>query len=245
MHGQSCRKYIWRCLELGGSDPFIVLEDGDIDLAVNVAMSSRLRYAGQVCTCAKRFIIFEKVYDEFRDKLIGKVKALRVGDPMNKETNIGPLTKRKVLEDIKQQVEKAIKQGAKVLLGGNEPLQNEETRNGYYYLPTICEVEEGNILMKEETFGPVFALIKVKNEEDAQRIANDTEYGLGGIIISKDIEKAEKFGKGIDVGALFYNAAVSSDSRLPSGGVKNSGFGRECGRYGVHEFANIKTVVAK
>jgi len=121
----------------------------------------------------------------------------------------------------------------------------KNVKNGYYYLPTVCEVKEDNILFHEETFGPVIPLLKVKNVEDAVRIANNTQYGLGGIIIGKDLEKAQKIGKDINVGALFFNAPLSSDSRLPSGGIKNSGYGRECGVFGVREFANIKTVVIK
>ena len=239
--GKYCKKTI---MELGGSDPFIVLADADVDLAVNTAIASRLKNGGQVCTCAKRFIVHENVYDQFRDKLAEKVKTLKVGDPMNKDTNIGPLTKKKVQEDIKNQVDQSVKEGGKVLAGGSIP-EGEEYKNGFYYLPTVVEVQEGSILLKEETFGPVFPLIKVSNNDDILRIANDTEYGLGGVIISKDVEKAQELGRYVDVGALFYNAAVSSDSRLPSGGVKNSGFGRECGAFGVREFANIKTVVVK
>jgi len=238
-------KYIKKTImELGGSDPFLVLEDADVDLAVTVAMGSRFRNSGQVCTCAKRFIIHEKVYDEFKAKITQRVAALKVGDPMRKDTDIGPLTKPKVLEDIEKQVHKSVQEGGKVLVGGKRA-EGEELKNGNYYLPTVVEVEEGNVLFREETFGPVLPILKFSNIEDAVRIANDTEYGLGGIIISKDVERAQEIGKNIDVGALFYNAAVSSDSRLPSGGVKNSGFGRECGAYGIHEFANVKTVVVK
>jgi succinate-semialdehyde dehydrogenase/glutarate-semialdehyde dehydrogenase len=239
--GKYCKKAV---MELGGSDPFIVLDDADVNLAVTTAIASRLRNSGQVCSCAKRFIVHEKVYNEFRDKLVEKVKALKVGDPMKKDTNIGPLAKKKTLEDIIRQVDEGVKQGGKVLLGGKQP-DAEELKKGYYYLPTIVEVEEGNILLKEETFGPVLPLIKVKSDDEIIRVANDTEYGLGGIIIGKDVERAQKIGKCVNVGGLFINAPLSSDSRFPSGGVKNSGFGRECGIYGVHEFANVKTVVVK
>jgi len=231
-------------MELGGSDPFLVFEDADVDLAVTVAMGSRFRNSGQVCTCAKRFIIHEKVYDEFRAKIVERVGALKVGDPTRKDTDIGPLTKPKVREDIEKQIAKSVEQGGKILVGGKRP-DSEELQNGNYYLPTVVEVQEGNILFTEETFGPILPILKFTSIEEGVRIANDTEYGLGGIIISKDVERAQEIGKSIDVGALFYNAAVSSDSRLPSGGVKNSGFGRECGAYGIHEFANIKTVVVK
>jgi len=238
-------KYIKKTImELGGSDPFLVFEDADVDLAVTVAMSSRFRNSGQVCTCAKRFIIHEKVYDEFKAKIVEKVAALKVGDPMRKDTDIGPLTKPKVREDIEKQIAKSVEQGGKILVGGKRP-DSEELKDGNYYVPTVVEVQEGNILFTEETFGPVLPILKFKTIEEGVRIANDTEYGLGGIIISKDVERAQEIGKSIDVGALFYNAPVSSDSRLPSGGVKNSGFGRECGAYGIHEFANVKTVVVK
>jgi succinate-semialdehyde dehydrogenase/glutarate-semialdehyde dehydrogenase len=190
--GKYCKKSI---MELGGSDPLVVLKDADLDLAVNVAVTSRLRNAGQVCSCAKRFIIDESVYNQFKEKLIEN--------------------------------------------------EEEELKDGYYYVPAIVEVTEDNSLVKEETFAPVFALLKFKTEEEAVRIANDTQYGLGSIIISKDEERAQKLGRDIEAGALFINDLTKSDHKLPSGGVKESGYGRECGIHGAREFTNVKTVWIK
>jgi len=239
--GKHCKKAI---MELGGSDPFLVFDDADLEVAAEVATNSRLRNTGQVCTCAKRFIVHEKVYDDFKNRVMKKFSEIKIGDPMNKDTTMGPLTKKKVLEDIDRQVQEAVKQGGKVLYGGKRAT-SDECKKGFYYEPTIVEVNKGNILLKEETFGPVMPLVKASDLDEMVKIANDSEYGLGGTIISKDVEKAQLVGRYIDVGSLFYNTAVTSDSRLPSGGVKNSGFGRECGKYGLREFCNIKTVVIK
>lgn len=229
-------------MELGGSDPFIVLDDADIEIAVNLAMTSRLSNSGQVCFAGKRFIIDGNIYDQFKERLLQKLPDYKVGDPMSSDTKMGPLARLDLLENIDKQVQEGVKQGAKLIYGGKKS-EDPELQQGNFYLPTVCEVENGNLLLTEETFGPVFAIVKVNGEEEAVKLANDTEYGLGCVIVSKDTDRAEKLGKRIDSGFVSINAPVASDSRLPSGGVKASGFGRECGEFGAHEFANIKTVV--
>lgn len=236
--GKYCKKSV---MELGGSDPFIVFADADLDHAVDQGVQSRLRNAGQACNCAKRLIIEESVYDKFKEKLLEKVKEMKVGDPMEEDTLIGPLAKKDGLEQTAEQVKKAKEQGGKVIYGGEQP-KDDKLKNGFFYLPTIVEVEKGNILLNEETFGPVFALLKFKTEDEAIKIANDTEYGLDGAIFSKDEKRAEKLAKQVEAGAIYINHMVASGSELPSGGVKNSGFGREGGIYGAHEFVNIKCI---
>ena len=229
-------------MELGGSDPFIVLDDADLEKAVDLAMTSRLGNGGQVCFSGKRFLVDDKIYEQFKEKLLQKLPDYKVGNPMDKDTLLGPLARPDLVENIQRQVNEGVSQGGKVLFGGKKP-EEEELKNGNFFLPTLCEVDRENILMREETFGPVFALTKVNGEDDAVELANDTEYGLGCVIVSENRERAEKIGKNIDSGFVFVNTVVRSDSRLPSGGVKASGFGRECGEYGVYEFANVKTVV--
>jgi len=236
--GKYCKKSV---LELGGSDPFIVLKDADIDLAVKLAMNTRLANCGQVCFSGKRFIIDEQIYEAFKTRLIEKVAQYKIGDPSNSSTQLGPLARADLVDNIHRQVQSGIEEGASLLYGGQR-VEGPEYAKGNFYMPTVCEVPEGNILLKEETFGPVFALVKAKDEEEIVRIANDTEYGLGCSIISRDTSRAEELGSKIESGSVFINEFVKSDSRLPSGGVKNSGYGRELGVYGIHEFSNIKTV---
>jgi len=230
-------------MELGGSDPFIVLEDADIEKAVETAMSSRLTNAGQTCCAGKRFIIDDRIYDRFKEKLIQKVSEFKVGDPMNSETQLGPLARSDLRANIERQVTEAAKQGAKILYGGKRP-EDSELQAGNFYMPTVCEIERtDNILFTEETFGPVFALMKVSGEEEMIRLANDTEYGLGCVIVSENVERATKLGRKIDTGMVAINTIVFPDIATTFGGVKNSGFGREYGEYGVHEFTNIKTTM--
>jgi succinate-semialdehyde dehydrogenase/glutarate-semialdehyde dehydrogenase len=236
--GKYCKKAV---MELGGNDPLLVLKDADLDLAVEQSVQSRLRNVGQVCTSAKRFIIDESIYDEYLKKLVDKVKEMKIGDPMSENTQIGPLAKKEGLEKAADQVKKAIEQGANLVYGG-EVLKDKGLKNGYFFMPTILEVKEGNPILSEETFGPIFTLMKFANEEDAVRIANDTKYGLGGAIFSRDEERAQKLGEDIEVGSIFINHLVTSGSTFPTGGVKASGFGREGGKYGAHEFVNVKSV---
>jgi succinate-semialdehyde dehydrogenase/glutarate-semialdehyde dehydrogenase len=236
--GKHCKKAV---MELGGNDPFLVLKDADMDLAVEQSVLSRLKNGGQVCTSAKRFIIDESIYDDYLKKLVDKVKEMKIGNPMNEDTQIGPLAKKDGLEKTIDQVKRAVENGAKLVYGG-EQMRDGMFKNGFFYMPTILEVEEGNPILKEETFGPIFSLLKFKNEEDAIRIANDTKYGLASAILSKDEERAQKLGLEIDTGSVFVNHMVESNSTLPSGGVKASGFGREGGKYGAHEFVNVKSI---
>jgi len=198
--------------------------------------------SGQVCFASKRFIVDDKVYDQFRDKLLEKIPNHKLGDPTKTETQMGPMARQDLLDNIERQVKEAVQQGAKLVYGGKRP-EDPELKNGLFYMPTLCEIDRDNLLAKEETFGPVFALMRANGEKEALDIANDTEYGLGCTIMSQNVERAQKFGKGIESGLLFINSMVMADPRLPLGGVKGSGFGREMGEYGIHELSNIRTVV--
>jgi len=236
--GQYCKKSV---MELGGNDPFIVLKDADMDLAIEQGVQGRLLNGGQCCTAAKRFIVDESIYEEFKNRLIEKVKDVKVGDPMDENTQVGPLAKKSGLEKAMDQVKKAKEAGAKVLLGGDQP-KDEKLKKGHYMNPTILETSENNPVFDEETFGPIFNLIKFKTEEDALRIANKTKYGLGGAIFTRDEERAQELGRDLEVGALFINNMVDWNASTPEGGVKMSGYGREGGKQGAHEFVNVKTV---
>jgi len=176
-----------------------------------------------------------------KEKLLKKLPEVILGDPLDPRTTMGPLARPDLLENIDRQVKQSVAQGAKLLYGGKRP-EDPNLQAGNFYIPTVVEVEEGNLLLKEETFGPVFALVKAKGDEELLRLANDTEYGLGCVIVSKDIQRAENFGKKIESGFLFVNDFVKSDTRMPSGGIKGSGFGRDCAEFGVYEFANIRSI---
>ena len=239
---ETAGKYLKKAvMELGGSDAVIILDDANIDTATTMAVNSRLRNGGQTCTAGKRFIIDEKIYDEFIDKLIPKVKAFKIGSPYEKDTQLGPLAGKSVVKTLQEQIEQGIKEGGKVILEGG-PANEENLSKGFYFHPAIVEVDENNVLFKEETFGPVFAVIRAKGVEHALQLANNSQYGLGAVVIGEDRVRAEKLGSRLEAGYVSINKPVSSDSRLPSGGIKNSGFGRECGEWGLYEFANIKAV---
>jgi len=228
-------------LELGGSDPFIVLEDAEIQLACEVAVSARFQNGGQSCIAAKRFIVVESGHDEFLEKFKQYAVAKKLGDPMQEDTDMGPLASKQILDDVVQQVDKSVEMGAEVVCGGK---RLEE--KGYFYEYTILAgVKKGMPVYDQETFGPVAAVIKVANEEEAIKVANDTEFGLGASIWTKDVEKAKKLVAQIDAGAVFVNGMVKSDPRLPFGGVKKSGYGRELSGQGIREFVNEKTVWIK
>jgi succinate-semialdehyde dehydrogenase/glutarate-semialdehyde dehydrogenase/succinyl-CoA reductase len=225
-------------LELGGSDPFIVLEDADIEKATTGAVRGRFLNCGQSCIASKRFIISEKVANDFIEKFIRKTEDLKIGDPMSDDTDIGPLSTDKGVENIEDMVKDAVDKGAEILTGG-ERIRDK----GAYYKPTIL----GNINQKmriayEETFGPVAPITIFENEMDAIQIANDSKFGLGASIWTRNLHKAEKFSKLIESGIVTVNNMVSSDPRVPFGGIKNSGFGRELSRYGMLEFVNIKSI---
>ncbi len=229
-------------LELGGSDPYIILEDADLNSAADTCVTSRLLNAGQSCIAAKRFIVVEKVYDEFEKLFIEKMKLKKMGDPMDENNHIGPQARTDLRDELHQQVLVSIKKGANLLLGGELPLGR-----GAYYPPTVlANVTAGMPAYDEELFGPVAALIKVKDENEAVKIANDSVFGLGAAVFTKDKSRGEKIAKEkLNAGCCFVNEFVKSDPRLPFGGIKESGYGRELSHYGIKEFVNIKTVYIK
>ncbi len=228
-------------LELGGSDPFIVLEDADIDEAVKTAVTARLINNGQSCIAAKRFIVVEKIYNEFEKKFVQLMKKVIVGNPMNTETELGPIAREDLLLELDEQVRLSVAKGAVILCGGKRLEQK-----GFYYEPTIlANLSKGMPAYDDEIFGPVASLIKAKDEYGAIAIANDSQFGLGASLWTSNISKAKELARKIESGSVFVNGMVKSDPRLPFGGVKNSGYGRELSHYGIKEFVNIKTVWIK
>ncbi|HEX5035987.1 MAG TPA: NAD-dependent succinate-semialdehyde dehydrogenase [bacterium] len=225
-------------LELGGSDPFIVFDDADLDATIPVAVKARMLNTGQSCIAAKRFLVNDKIYPEFQRRLLEAVKALKVGDPTQADTDLGPLAREDLLANLVKQVGEAKKQGAKVLLeGGRRP------GKGYFYEPTVLEgVAPGMVAFDQEVFGPVVSLVRFKADDEAVALANQTPFGLGASLWTRDTAKAEAIAARIDAGNVFVNGMVKSDPRLPFGGVKRSGYGRELSVVGIHEFTNVKTV---
>ncbi len=225
-------------MELGGSDPFIVLEDADLDAAVETGVTSRLLVSGQVCISPKRFIVLESRRAEFESKLVARMRAAKMGDPADEKTAYGPMARRDLREVVNRQVQTCVARGATMLLGGQIP----DGPGAYYPATVLTGVAPGMPAYDEEIFGPVAAIIPVKDETEAVRVANDTPYGLGAVVFSRDIPRAERLAQQIDAGSCFVNAAVRSDARLPFGGIKQSGFGRELGAQGIREFTNTKTI---
>jgi len=229
-------------LELGGSDPFIVLESADLEAAVSTAVTARMLNSGQSCIAAKRFILIEAIADEFQQGLIEKFEALKVGDPMLPDTNIGPLATPSILEELNAQVEVSVEKGAKVLTGGH--LLSELPGN--FYPPTIlAEIPMDSPAYQEEFFGPVALVFRVANIDEAIELANNTPFGLGASAWTTDTAEADRLISDLEAGAVFINGLVKSDPRLPFGGIKRSGYGRELSREGILEFVNIKTVWIK
>lgn len=225
-------------LELGGSDPFIVLESADLEAAASTGVTARMLNNGQSCIAAKRFILQESIAAEFTSLLVAKFKALRVGDPQLETTDIGPLATESILQEIEQQVEKTLAMGAKLLTGGQRLPQP-----GYFYPPTILsEIPTNSPGASEEFFGPVALLFTVANLDEAIALANDTVFGLGASAWTNQPEEQERLIREIEAGCVFINSLVKSDPRLPFGGIKRSGYGRELGVEGMREFLNIKTV---
>lgn len=229
-------------LELGGSDPYLVLPDASLEEAARLCAASRLLNAGQSCIGAKRFIVHEAVYDRFRDAFVQQMQLARFGDPLDEKSVIGPLARRDLRDELHAQVSASVAKGAKIVCGGFIP-EHEAS----FYPPTILEnVVTGMPAYDEELFGPVASLFKVKTEEEAIRIANDTVFGLGAGIFTSNKNKAKQLAeKGLQAGCVFVNDFVKSDPRLPFGGIKDSGYGRELSVSGIREFVNIKTVVIK
>jgi succinate-semialdehyde dehydrogenase/glutarate-semialdehyde dehydrogenase len=225
-------------LELGGSDPFIVMPSADMRGAIDTAVKARVVNSGQSCIAAKRFIVAEAAADAFERGFTEKMQALKVGDPLDPATEVGPLATRATLTNLDDQVRRSIAAGARVLAGGH-PLE----RPGYYYAPTVLtDIEPGSPAYAEEMFGPVAALFRVRDAGEAIRVANDTSFGLGSSVWTNDAAERARFIDEIEAGQVFVNGMVVSDPRLPFGGIKNSGYGRELGVYGIREFVNVKTI---
>lgn len=237
--GKALKKCV---LELGGSDPYLILEDADLELAARSCAASRLINSGQSCIAAKRFIVVESVREEFERLFVGCMRAAKTGDPMNENTEIGPLARADLREELHGQVQKSIAAGAHCLLGGELP-----EGAGAFYPPTVLtEVKKGMPAYDEELFGPVAAIIPVKDERAAIRVANDSSFGLGAAVFTRNVGRGERIASTeLEAGCCFVNESVRSDPRLPFGGIKESGFGRELSHYGIKEFVNIKTVVVK
>jgi acyl-CoA reductase-like NAD-dependent aldehyde dehydrogenase len=225
-------------LELGGSDPFIVCEDADIEKASNGAVKGRFINCGQSCIASKRFIVVKNIANEFIEKFVQKTERLKVGNPLSDDIDIGPLVNASGLKNIDSQVKDSVKEGAEVLTGG------EKTGSkGYFYKPTVLKNVTPNMrIAEEEVFGPVAPIIVAGDEVEAIKLANDSRYGLGASIWTEDLDKAEKLSSIVESGIVSVNNIVASDPRVPFGGVKKSGFGRELSRYGMLEFVNIKSV---
>jgi succinate-semialdehyde dehydrogenase/glutarate-semialdehyde dehydrogenase len=225
-------------LELGGSDPFIVMPSADMDEAVSVAVKARTINNGQSCIAAKRFIIASEIYDEFERRFVEVMKALRVGDPMDEATDIGPLATEQILKGLDEQVRTSVAAGALLLTGGKRL-----AGRGNFYEPTVlANIPRESPAYCEEVFGPVALLFRVKGIDEAIRLANDTSFGLGAAAWTNDAQESAAFIDELEAGCVFINGMVASDPRLPFGGVKNSGYGRELSEFGIREFVNIKTV---
>jgi len=225
-------------LELGGSDPFIVMPSADLDRAVKTAVEARAINNGQSCIAAKRFIVDSRVAGEFERRFVAGMEALLVGDPMEENTQLGPLATAQILEGLDDQVQRSVKMGARALTGGHRL-----DRPGNYYAPTVLvDAPRESPAYREELFGPVAVLFRANGIDDAIRLANDTEFGLGASVWTNDVGEQARFTSEIEAGMVFVNSMVASDPRLPFGGVKRSGYGRELSGYGIREFVNIKTV---
>ena len=225
-------------MELGGSDAFIVLEDADLEHTIKWAVWGRMYNTGQTCCAAKRFIVVEKLADKFLEKFQAALGALEAGDPLDEKTTLGPLSTESALVDLLKQIDVAVKHGAKVLIGGKRI-----DRPGSFMQPTILtDVKPDNPAFRDEFFGPVAMFFRVKDEEAAIALANDSDFGLGGSVFTKDLARGKRVASRVDTGMMFINNISWSDAELPFGGIKNSGYGRELGNMGIQEFVNKKLV---
>ncbi|HEX6203349.1 MAG TPA: NAD-dependent succinate-semialdehyde dehydrogenase [Thermoanaerobaculia bacterium] len=225
-------------LELGGSDPYLVLDDADLEAAAETCVNSRLINSGQSCIAAKRFLVVEAVYADFERLFVEKMAAKRMGDPFDEASHLGPQARRDLRDDVHQQVRRSVDAGARLALGGEVP-----DGPGAYYPPTVLTgVRPGMAAFDEEVFGPAAALVRVAGEDEAVELANRSEYGLGAAVFTRDRGRGEAVARRLEAGCCFVNAEVKSDPRLPFGGIKSSGYGRELGEVGIREFVNVKTV---
>jgi len=228
-------------LELGGSDPFIVMPSADLEQTAKVAAQARTINNGQSCIAAKRFIVHERIYDEFERRFVRAMESLKVGDPLDETTQVGPLATEQIRQGVDEQVQEMLKMGARLLTGGKRL-----ERPGFFYAPTVlADIPPGSPAQRDEIFGPVASLFRAHDLDDALRIANDTPFGLGSSIWTNDEGEQARFIEEIQAGMAFVNGMVTSDPNLPFGGVKQSGYGRELSEYGIREFQNIKTVWIK
>jgi len=233
--GQHLKKTV---LELGGSDPFIVLADANLEQAARTAADARLLNSGQSCIAAKRFIVVEPVFDRFLERFVAAVAARRLGDPLAAGTDVGPQARADLRANLQRQVEESVRRGAKLVLGGRVP-----AGPGFFYPPSVLTaVANGMPAFDEEVFGPVAAVIRVRDDAAAVRVANASPYGLGAAVWTEDRERGERLAVELEVGSVFVNGLVKSDPRLPFGGVKRSGYGRELSEFGLREFVNVKSV---
>jgi succinate-semialdehyde dehydrogenase/glutarate-semialdehyde dehydrogenase len=225
-------------LELGGSDPFVVLADADVEQSAALAVAARFTNAGQSCVNAKRFIVQDSIADRFVEAFLANTRALRMGDPADPATTLGPLARANLRAAIHDQVERSVASGARLLTGGGIP-----QGPGYFYPPTVLDhVAPGMAAFDEETFGPAAAIVRAADAEAAIALANHTSFGLGASIWTSDVNRGAALARRIDAGAVFVNAIVASDPRVPFGGIKQSGYGRELGELGLKEFTNAKTI---
>jgi succinate-semialdehyde dehydrogenase/glutarate-semialdehyde dehydrogenase len=231
-------------LELGGSDAFIVMPSANLQKATATAVKARTINNGQSCIAAKRFIVHEQIYSEFEKRFVEGMENLRVGDPLDESTDIGPLATGQILKDLEEQVQVSVAAGAKILTGGHKFKADGDLAQGNFYQPTVlADIPRDTPAYRDEIFGPVASLFRVKNIDEAIALANSTEFGLGAAAWTRDDEERDRFVEELEAGCVFINGMVASDPRLPFGGIKHSGYGRELGEFGIREFVNVKSVV--
>jgi succinate-semialdehyde dehydrogenase/glutarate-semialdehyde dehydrogenase len=229
-------------LELGGSDPYVVLEDADLELAVEACVTSRLINTGQSCIAAKRFIVVEPVRKRFEEMFVEAMRGKKMGDPLEVGIELGPLARHDLRDTVHEQVEATVRAGARLLLGGKSP-----EGPGAFYPPTVLgDVRKGMVAFDQEVFGPVAAIVPARDEDEAVTLANDSPFGLGAAVFTRDLARGQRIAaQRLEAGNCFVNAFVRSDARLPFGGIKESGYGRELSHLGIREFVNVKTVYVK